>query len=55
MLDPFLLLDEFGSDDPNDYIKVFHPIPHRGFETIAYIINGKFRHKDSAEALRRIG
>ncbi len=48
MLDPFLLLDEFGSDDPNDYIKGFPPHPHRGFETITYMINGKFRHKDSA-------
>ncbi len=48
MLDPFLLLDEFGSDNPNDYIGGFPPHPHRGFETITYMINGKFRHKDSA-------
>lgn len=48
MLDPFLLLDEFGSDNPNDYIAGFPPHPHRGFETITYMLNGKFRHKDSA-------
>ena len=47
-LDPFLLLDEFGSDNPNDYIAGFPPHPHRGFETITYMLNGKFRHKDSA-------
>ena len=48
MLDPFLLLDEFGSDNPNDYIGGFPPHPHRGFETITYMINGNFKHKDSA-------
>jgi hypothetical protein len=48
ILDPFLLLDEFGSDDPDDYISGFPPHPHRGFETITYMINGKFRHKDTA-------
>jgi len=48
MLDPFLLLDEFGSNDPNDYIGGFPPHPHRGFETITYMLNGKFQHKDSA-------
>ena len=48
MLDPFLLLDEFGSNDPDDYIAGFPPHPHRGFETITYMLNGKFRHKDSA-------
>ena len=48
MLDPFLLLDEFGSDDPNDYIAGFPPHPHRGFETITYMLNGNFKHKDSA-------
>ena len=48
MLDPFLLLDEFGSDNPDDYIAGFPPHPHRGFETVTYMINGKFRHKDSA-------
>ena len=48
MLDPFLLLDEFGSNNPNDYIAGFPSHPHRGFETITYMLNGKFRHKDSA-------
>ncbi len=48
MLDPFLLLDEFGSDNPKDYLAGFPPHPHRGFETITYMLNGKFRHKDSA-------
>ena len=48
MLDPFLLFDEFGSDDPSDYIGGFPPHPHRGFETITYMLNGKFKHKDSA-------
>ena len=48
LLDPFLLFDEFGSDNPEDYIAGFPPHPHRGFETITYMLNGKFRHKDSA-------
>ena len=48
MLDPFLLLDEFGSDNPDDYIAGFPPHPHRGFETITYMLNGKFHHKDNA-------
>jgi len=48
MLDPFLLFDEFGSDNPKDYIAGFPPHPHRGFETITYMINGKFRHEDTA-------
>ena len=48
MLDPFLLLDEFGSDNPNDYLAGFPPHPHRGFETVTYMINGKFTHKDTA-------
>jgi redox-sensitive bicupin YhaK (pirin superfamily) len=48
MLDPFLLLDEFGSENPDDYIGGFPPHPHRGFETITYMINGKFKHKDTA-------
>jgi len=46
-VDPFLLLDEFISDDPNDYIAGFPPHPHRGFETVTYMINGLMRHEDS--------
>ena len=48
MLDPFLLLDEFSADNPNDYIAGFPPHPHRGFETITYMVKGKWQHKDSA-------
>ncbi len=46
-LDPFLLLDEFKSDDAEDYIAGFPPHPHRGFETVTYLLHGKFRHEDS--------
>ncbi len=48
MLDPFLLLDVFRSDDPDDYIAGFPPHPHRGFETVTYLLAGRFRHRDSA-------
>ncbi len=48
MLDPFLLLDAFGSDKPQDYIGGFPAHPHRGFETVTYMLAGKMRHKDSA-------
>ena len=44
--DPFLMLDEFGSDNPDDYIAGFPPHPHRGFETITYMIEGRMRHED---------
>ena len=47
-VDPFLLLDAFGSDKPNDYIGGFPSHPHRGFETVTYLLNGKMRHKDNA-------
>jgi redox-sensitive bicupin YhaK (pirin superfamily) len=47
-LDPFLLLDAFGSDKPQDYIGGFPPHPHRGFETVTYMMAGKMRHKDNA-------
>lgn len=46
--DPFLLLDAFHSDDPDDYIAGFPPHPHRGFETVTYLIEGHMRHEDSA-------
>lgn len=46
-LDPFLLLDEFRSDDPNDYIAGFPDHPHRGFETVTYLIAGRMRHADN--------
>ncbi len=48
LLDPFLLLDRFESDDAQDYIAGFPPHPHRGFETVTYMLNGRMRHKDSA-------
>lgn len=47
-LDPFLMLDAFGSDDPDDYIAGFPDHPHRGFETVTYMIAGRIRHRDSA-------
>lgn len=46
-LDPFLLLDEFRSDDPSAYIAGFPPHPHRGFETVTYMLHGTMRHEDS--------
>ncbi len=45
--DPFLMLDEFFSDDPNDYIAGFPSHPHRGFETVTYMLDGHMRHEDS--------
>jgi len=45
--DPFLMLDEFYSDDPNDYIAGFPAHPHRGFETVTYMLDGRMQHKDS--------
>lgn len=47
-LDPFLMLDAFGSDDPDDYIAGFPDHPHRGFETVTYMIAGRMLHRDSA-------
>ena len=46
-LDPFLLLDEFGTDKPEDYIAGFPEHPHRGFETVTYMLDGRMRHKDN--------
>ncbi|WP_138514468.1 pirin family protein [Rhodoferax bucti] len=47
-LDPFLMLDAFGSDNPDDYIAGFPEHPHRGFETVSYMLSGRMRHRDSA-------
>ena len=45
--DPFLMLDEFFSDDPNDYLAGFPSHPHRGFETVTYMLDGNMLHEDS--------
>ncbi|WP_313705857.1 pirin family protein [Massilia sp.] len=47
-LDPFLMLDAFGSDKAGDYIAGFPEHPHRGFETVTYMLSGRMRHRDSA-------
>ena len=46
-LDPFLMLDAFGTDNPGDYIGGFPSHPHRGFETVTYMLQGRMRHRDS--------
>ncbi len=48
ILDPFLLLDVFETDQANDYIGGFPDHPHRGFETVTYLLSGRMRHKDNA-------
>ena len=48
--DPFLMLDEFGSEDKDDYIGGFPAHPHRGIETVTYMLNGEFKHEDSTGA-----
>ena len=48
MLDPFLLLDAFRSDQPEDYLAGFPAHPHRGFETVTYLLDGRMRHRDNA-------
>jgi redox-sensitive bicupin YhaK (pirin superfamily) len=48
ILDPFLLLDAFESDQPQDYIGGFPSHPHRGFETVTYLLAGRMRHRDNA-------
>ena len=47
MLDPFLMLDEFGTDKPEDYLAGFPDHPHRGFETVTYMLDGRMRHRDN--------
>ena len=47
-LDPFLMLDAFATDNPQDYVGGFPDHPHRGFETVTYMIAGRMRHRDSA-------
>ncbi|MDP7239322.1 MAG: pirin family protein, partial [Candidatus Latescibacteria bacterium] len=47
MVDPILMLDAFGSDQPGDYIGGFPDHPHRGFDTVTYLLAGKVRHKDN--------
>ena len=49
-IDPFLMLDEFGSDNKDDYIAGFPPHPHRGIETVTYMLKGEFEHQDSTGA-----
>jgi redox-sensitive bicupin YhaK (pirin superfamily) len=46
-LDPFLMLDEFGTDRPEDYLAGFPSHPHRGFETVTYMLEGRMRHRDN--------
>jgi redox-sensitive bicupin YhaK (pirin superfamily) len=46
-IDPFLLFDEFGSAEASDYVAGFPPHPHRGFETVTYMLVGRMRHKDN--------
>lgn len=55
MLDPFLMLDEFFTDRPEDYIAGFPDHPHRGFETVTYMIDGAMEHKDSLGNRGRLG
>ena len=49
-IDPFLMLDEFGSENKEDYIAGFPPHPHRGIETVTYMLSGQFEHQDSTGA-----
>jgi hypothetical protein len=55
MLDPFLMLDEFHTDKASDYLAGFPDHPHRGFETVTYMINGAMEHKDSLGNRGRLG
>ena len=53
-IDPFLMLDEFGSENKDDYVAGFPPHPHRGIETVTYMLNGEFEHQDSTGAKGRM-
>jgi redox-sensitive bicupin YhaK (pirin superfamily) len=55
LLDPFLLLDEFHTDEPNDYLAGFPEHPHRGFETVTYMIHGAMEHRDVLGNQGRLG
>ncbi len=52
--DPFLMLDEFGSEDKDDYIGGFPAHPHRGIETVTYMLHGEFEHEDSTGSRGRM-
>ena len=52
--DPFLMLDEFGSENSDDYVAGFPPHPHRGIETVTYMLKGEFEHEDSTGAKGRM-
>ncbi len=52
--DPFLMLDEFGSNNKDDYLGGFPPHPHRGIETVTYMLEGEFEHEDSTGAKGRM-
>ena len=54
-LDPFLMLDEFFSDNPDDYIAGFPDHPHRGFETVTYMLNGRMQHRDHLGNVGNVG
>jgi redox-sensitive bicupin YhaK (pirin superfamily) len=55
LLDPFLLLDEIHSQTPSDYVRGFPSHPHRGFETVTYVIEGAMQHRDSVGNHGRLG
>ena len=52
--DPFLMLDEFGSENSDDYVAGFPAHPHRGIETVTYMLQGEFEHQDSTGAKGRM-
>jgi len=54
-IDPFLMFDEFGSENKDDYIAGFPPHPHRGIETVTYMLAGRFKHEDSTGSKDEMG